>query len=440
VNCSPAGWTTARLNEIAEVKLGRQRSPKNHTGDRMRPYLRAANVSWRGLELSDVKEMNFTEEESQVFELRPGDIVVGEASGSRSEVGKPAIWRGEIPECCFQNTLLRVRATQGAVTPEYLLYFLRAEALSGRLGDAARGVGIHHIGAARMSSWMTPVPPPAEQRRIVAVIEEQFSRLDAAEASLRSAARTIGALRSSLLSTGTTGHRMVELGTLITDLRYGTSIKCSYEAEGAPVLRIPNVRNGRIDRSDLKFATDPNADLSSFELRHGDLLFVRTNGSRELIGRVAWVDGAEGMAFASYLIRARPNTSHLDPRYAAIALSAPPMRVLIESKAATTAGQYNLNLAALRSIPVPLPAMEDQRRIVTEVDRQMSSLDSLDATVRRARVRSEALRRSILERAFSGQLVPQDPADEPASAVVERVGAERSATNRSRRRARRVEA
>jgi len=430
----PAGWVTARLDQVAEIKLGRQRSPKNHTGDRMRPYLRAANVNWAGLDLSDVKEMNFTEEESQIFELRPGDIVVGEASGSRSQVGKPALWRGEISGCCFQNTLLRVR-THGPL-PEYLLYLLRADALSGRLGHAARGVGIHHLGAARMSSWVVPLPPLGEQRRIVAAIEEQFSRLDVAGVTLRSATRRIGALRAAMLSAATAGHRPVELGKLITDLRYGTSIKCSYEANGPPVLRIPNVQEGRIDRSDLKFATDADAELSSFEVRHGDLLFVRTNGSRDLIGRVARVDGAEGMAFASYLIRARPDQSVLDPRYAVIALSAPSLRARIESKAATTAGQYNLNPAALRSIPVPLPAIDDQGRIVGEVDRQMSSLDSVGATVRWARARSEALGRSILERAFAGQLVPQDPSDEPASALLQRVGAERSSTPKASRRGR----
>ncbi len=56
----PTGWAVARLDELAEVRLGRQRSPKNHSGSRMRPYLRAANVTWSGLDLNDVKEMNFT--------------------------------------------------------------------------------------------------------------------------------------------------------------------------------------------------------------------------------------------------------------------------------------------------------------------------------------------------------------------------------------------
>jgi type I restriction enzyme S subunit len=101
----PSGWTEARLDELADVRLGRQRSPKNHLGDRMRPYLRAANVTWNGLDLADVKDMNFSELESDVYELQRGDVLVAEASGSASEVGKPALWNGEIDSCCFQNTL-----------------------------------------------------------------------------------------------------------------------------------------------------------------------------------------------------------------------------------------------------------------------------------------------------------------------------------------------
>lgn len=87
----PPGWEHVRLDEIAEVRLGRQRSPKNHAGTHMRPYIRAANVDWDGLKLDDVKEMNFTDQEAETYRLQPGDIVVGEASGSAGEVGKPAL-------------------------------------------------------------------------------------------------------------------------------------------------------------------------------------------------------------------------------------------------------------------------------------------------------------------------------------------------------------
>ena len=113
----------------------------------MRPYLRAANVTWRGLDLSDVKEMDFTASESDTYELRPGDLLLAEASGSPGEVGKPAQYKAEIDGCCFQNTLLRVRLPDG-LSPDFYEHYFRAEALNGRFAVAARGVGIRHLGAA----------------------------------------------------------------------------------------------------------------------------------------------------------------------------------------------------------------------------------------------------------------------------------------------------
>src|SRR4051812_30608673 len=120
----PAGWARARLDEVAEVRLGRQRSPKNHVGDHMRPYLRAANLTWHGIDTTDVKSMNFTDDEVAVYRLQPGDILLSEASGSASEVGKPGVWRGQlVGDICLQNTLLRVRPEAG-VDSDYVCYRL----------------------------------------------------------------------------------------------------------------------------------------------------------------------------------------------------------------------------------------------------------------------------------------------------------------------------
>ncbi len=283
--------------------------------------------------------MNFTEEESQIFELRPGDIVLAEASGSRSQVGKPALWRGEISGCCFQNTLLRVR-THGPL-PEYLLYLLRAEALSGRLGDAARGVGIHHLGAARMSSWVVPLPPLGEQRRIVAAIEEQFSRLDVAGVASRSATRRHrSAPVQRLLSAATAGHwpsraREADHRPALRDI-----IK-SFERRrtGRQFCGCRQRAGGAIDRSGLKFATDADAELSSFECA-GDILFVRTNGSRELIGRVAGGRREERWRSPQYLCpgTAGPIGSRSEVAVLVV-VGNPSARARIESKAATTTKQ-----------------------------------------------------------------------------------------------------
>lgn len=171
----PAGWATARLDQIAQVRLGRQRSPKNHTGSQMGRYLRAANITWNGVDVRDVKEMNFEEDEVVAYRLQDGDVLLSEASGSAGEVGKPGVWRGQLSGAvCFQNTLLRVRPEQG-VDSDFLYYRFLHEALRGGFAESSRGVGIHHLGAAKLASMPIEVPPTPEQRRIVSELAAQWS-------------------------------------------------------------------------------------------------------------------------------------------------------------------------------------------------------------------------------------------------------------------------
>ena len=169
-------WEKVPLSEIAEVRLGRQRSPKRAVGPNMRPYMRAANVTWNGISLHDVKQMDFTLAEFETYALRRGDLLLSEASGSASEVGKPAVWNEEVPDCCFQNTLIRVRAPE-ALVPFLHLHFYK-DALTGEFARAARGVGIHHLGAKKLSEWQIHLPPVDEQRRIVETVNSYFTRLD----------------------------------------------------------------------------------------------------------------------------------------------------------------------------------------------------------------------------------------------------------------------
>ena len=173
---STSHWERVRLSEIAEVRLGRQRSPKRAAGPHMRPYMRAANVTWNGISLHDVKEMDFTPAEFETYALRRGDLLLSEASGSASEVGKPAIWNDEVADCCFQNTLIRVRAPEPLV-PFLHLHFYK-DALTGEFARAARGVGIHHLGARTLSDWQIHLPLLDEQRRIVETVNSYFTRLD----------------------------------------------------------------------------------------------------------------------------------------------------------------------------------------------------------------------------------------------------------------------
>ena len=201
---STSHWDRVPLSKIAEVRLGRQRSPKRAVGPNMRPYMRAANVTWNGISLHDVKEMDFTPAEFETYALRRGDLLLSEASGSASEVGKPAVWNDEVPGCCFQNTLIRVRAPEPLV-PFLHLHFYK-DALTGDFARAARGVGIHHLGAKTLSDWQVHLPPPDERRRMVETVGSHIARLDVVTSTLKRVQRNLKRYRASILRAAAEGQ------------------------------------------------------------------------------------------------------------------------------------------------------------------------------------------------------------------------------------------
>lgn len=194
----PNAWSWRRVDDVGRVSLGRQRSPANHTGPFMRPYVRAANITWSGWDFSDLKEMNFAEPDFSRFRLVPGDVLLNEGSGSAREVGKPAIWRGEIPDCCFQNTLLRVQPR--GCTAEYLYYYFLDAALSGRFADETQGVNIHHIGKEGLAALPIPVPPHDEQTAIAHRLKDALAQLSRAERDATRSLALLDHLERSLLS------------------------------------------------------------------------------------------------------------------------------------------------------------------------------------------------------------------------------------------------
>jgi len=159
------------------------------------------------------------------------------------------------------------------------------------------------------------------------------------------------------------GWPVQSLGAHLEEIRYGTSEKCGDESpeQDVPVLRIPNVVNGVIDWADLKFTSLNAKDRDRLLLVDGDILFVRTNGNPNYIGRCAVFEGNRTAAFASYLIRARlRDDAPVTPKFVSNCLSMPSYRSRLIQEAKTTAGNYNANTTGLRSLPIIEPTKEMQ--------------------------------------------------------------------------------
>jgi type I restriction enzyme S subunit len=205
----PEGWLWATTGQVGDVQLGRQRSPKHHSGTHMRPYLRVANVFEDRIDTSDILSMNFTPSEFTTFELKSGDVLLNEGQ-SLELVGRAALYRGEVPGACFQNTLIRFRPYAG-VDAAFALLVFRSYLHNQRFQKIARWTtNMAHLGAGRLSAVEFPVPPLNEQLRIVAEADRRLSILNAIDKVLKASFKRADSLRQSILKEAFEGKLAVQ--------------------------------------------------------------------------------------------------------------------------------------------------------------------------------------------------------------------------------------
>jgi len=187
----------ARADEMFEITIGRQRSPKHEAGDHLVPYVRSANVTPKGIDTADVKSMNFEPKEQQKFALRDGDVLVSEASASSPSVGMPAVWREDVPgTVCFQNTLLRYRAVEGRSLPAFVEQYCHWAFESGRFLATASGTNIRHIGVGGASAMKVSRTSISDQAAFIS----RTATAATAQQALEQEASTVGALLANLIN------------------------------------------------------------------------------------------------------------------------------------------------------------------------------------------------------------------------------------------------
>lgn len=194
-----------------------------------------------------------------------------------------------------------------------------------------------------------------------------------------------------------------------------------------PMLRVANVFRGRLDLEEIHSIELFGNELERLRLQAGDLLIVEGNGSISQIGRMAiWRGEIADCVHQNHIIRARPVHGVL-AKYLETYWNSPVGTNTVTAVASSTSGLHTLSVGKIEQIPVPLPPLAEQHRIVAEVERRLSVLDDMERAIATNLQRAARTRQAILKRAFAGQLVPQDPNDEPASILLERIRAEHAA-------------
>ncbi len=368
------------------------------------------------------------------------------------------------------------------IDPSYLCYFMRTGEFRDFLAMRASGVGgsLMRVKAGTFAAYPLPLAPVAEEQRIVSKIEELFTQLDAAVTLLERARAQLRRYRQAVLKAAVGGeltkewreaHRgelepasvllqritrgrkkrarkryrelppmdisdfpelpegwvwtnVADIGDTIGGLTKNQKRK-TYP-QRMPYLRVANVYAGELRLDDVKTIGVKKAELERVLLEKGDLLVVEGNGSLDQIGRVALWDGRiSPCVHQNHIIKVRFYPVEVG-RMVLYWLLSDDGREHITRVASSTSGLYTLSLSKVAALPVPLPPLSEQRKIVEEIEHRLSVVDQMEKAIEQSGKRAERLGQSILKRAFEGKLVPQDPTDEPASMVVERINSEKA--------------
>lgn len=408
-----APWPQVPLGETAEIVSGitKGRRPNGEPLRRV-PYLAVANVQDRQLHLTSVKSIEATEAEVERYRLLPGDLLLTEG-GDPDKLGRGTVWSGELPECIHQNHIFRVRIHDPGLLPQFVSRLIASN--RGRryfLRSAKQTTGIASINKRQLAAFPVLRPPVNDQHRIISILDA----LDDLRCKRRESLTLVDSFTKSLFrdmfgdpATNSLGWTYVPFADIADDMRLGTSTKSG--TAGHPVLRIPNVKGGSIDLSDVVRVPANARDIDRLRLADGDLLFVRSNGNPNYVGRCAvfhtedldessreeW--GTEFL-FASYLIRVRLDRKRAEPTYIQAFMQSPAGRRQLRDASRTSAGQYNINSVGLSGIKIPLPPVDLQEQFTAkkaivaprakDYGAHLTALDELLA--------------SLQERAFRGEL------------------------------------
>jgi type I restriction enzyme S subunit len=404
----PSDWRVVRVDEAGQVLGGRQRSP-SAAGEPTK-YLRVANVFDGYIDTSDVLEMPFTAAERDRFALRDGDILLNEGQ-SLELVGRSAIFRGQVPGCVYQNTLIRFRANKGVV-PEFVQAVFHRYVQSGVFaGIALQTTSIAHLGVSRLASLALPLPDEGEQRAIAEAITDIDAQLAALD-QLISKQRDVKLAAMQQLLTGRTrlpGHsgqwRSSSIGAFADVIRgvtyRGDSDLYPYGHPSSVVLlRANNVRDASINLDEVQFVDEACvADVQL--LRLNDILICMANGSRQLVGKAARLNESpvERLTFGAFMGCLRVRPAEADVRFVAQLLQTLRYRNYVANLLAGSSIN-NLRPGDVAAMEFDMPPLTEQRAIAGA----LADMDTEFAALEARREKTRQLKQGMMQALLTGRI------------------------------------
>lgn len=334
------------------------------------------------------------------------------------------------------STDILVLDTKETTSNQFVNYFLSLQSFIEYAVANSKGINLPRVSESVVLEALCPLPPLTEQQRIVDRIESLFQKLDEAKEKAQAVVDGFEDRKAAILHKAFTGELTegwrktqhisfdswieTQLKDIVTGFKYGSSEKSDYSNSGLPVLRIPNIGDGYIDFDDIKFFSE-NRTESPYYVHENDILIIRSNGSRDLVGKCALVPSLDKeYAYASFLIKILPSDK-VRSDYLVMYLNSSDARRQMFAKAKSSAGIHNINSKELGVISLLLPNIDEQFEVIKRVNVLLEKEQQAKHLAEQVIAQIDTMKKSILARAFRGELGTNDPSDESAEELLKRI-------------------
>ncbi|UWQ20124.1 restriction endonuclease subunit S [Jannaschia sp. W003] len=464
----PEGWASTRIGELTS-KIGSGATPRGGAKAYKlsgTPLLRSLNIHFDGVRDEGIAYID-DEQAAKLdnVEVETSDVLLNITGAS---IGRVAIAPERYKGARVNQHVAIIRTVDGVV-PSFLSRYLASPDAQSRIFTENYGVTRQALTKGMIEDFPVSLPPLPEQRRIVAKLDRLSARSAAARDHLARTAKLATRAKQAVLRNAFAGSiterwraarmvppvatdrdgidgRVPDLGDIPSAWGW-RAVSSICEVSGgltknraradmprkAPYLRVANVYANELRLDEVTEIGCTKADIERTLLQAGDLLVVEGNGSQDQIGRVAvWTGEVDGCLHQNHLIRVRPKPS-VSSAFLLYWMLSPNGRTAIETVASSSSGLHTLSLSKVKGMPVPLCSKMEQAEIVRRIEAAFARIDRVTKEASRAAHLLDRLDERLLARAFRGELVPQDPDDEPAEALLARIREARAAAPKPKR-------
>jgi len=432
----PVGWVEVPIGDLCELRNGRAFKPAEWTDEGI-PIVRIQNLNnWQA-------KFNHYQGEVDANHLLGGGELLFAWSGTPGTSFGAHIWAGG--KAALNQHIFRVDFDEFSLQKDFFRYAINQE-LNDLIDIAHGGVGLRHVTKGKFEQTEVCLPPLNEQRRLAAKLDTTLAAVDACRQRLDGVAAILKRFRQAVLAAATSGEltrewreeRGIEMDTwkgfefsdLVSESRTGLVRSAAEQHELqdglVPYLKMDSIgESWGCNHEGLKAVRCEGAEKGIYELAYGDWLF-NTRNSLELVGKSCVWEGPAGVVFNNNILRVR-FASKVRPQWVEIYFRSPGGREMLAGVKSATTSVAAIYQRSLMALEIQVPSLEEQSELIDRVETLFTLADQLEARLTTARKVVDRLTPALLAKAFRGELVPQDPGDEPASVLLERIRAARQA-------------